>query len=180
MTRYRVAGAVSSAVFGLALAARAAEPAANVAADSNTVVEAPTTPTTGISSTPTAQEAAATVPASQWYGDARIIGLIATAFGNNPDGPGIGFGVAVNVGHGHIPLTVGIDVTTVYLGTQTSQTQVRTGDTLVALDRSREDLAYLLDTSLRFAPLDGWFRPYLEGVLGAKLLQTKYSLSFPD
>jgi hypothetical protein len=124
--------------------------------------------------------APAAPPPSQLRGDARIVGFVATPFGGNTGGAAIGFGVQGNVGWGRIPITIGVDVMTAYFGTETSQVLVQAGDTWVTADRNREDLSYFLDASVRLQPIDWRVRPYAEGFVGTKLLETHYSLSFPD
>ena len=112
--------------------------------------------------------------------DTRITGFVATPFGGTTSNAGIGFGVGVNVGLQRIPVTLGVDLLTAYWGNSNSRILVRAGDALVPVDRTREDTSYLLNTSLRVQPVYWRFRPYLEGFVGTKLLQTRYSLSFPD
>jgi len=113
-------------------------------------------------------------------GDARIVGFAAAPFGGNSSGTALGFGVGVNLGLQRIPVTIGFDVMTAFWGSQTSRMLVRTGDTLVPVDRTRDDHGYFLSASLRAQPIDWFVRPYLEGFVGSKLLATSYSLSFPQ
>jgi hypothetical protein len=117
-------------------------------------------------------------PSSPWRGDGRIIGFVSTPFGGNQDGTGVGFGIAANVGWGKIPVTFGFDVMTAFLGEASSVENLQTGDTVSAVRRDRSDKIYFLDLSLRLQPVSWWARPYLEGVVGTKLLETKYTLSF--
>jgi hypothetical protein len=132
--------------------------------------------------TPAAQapNAAATPQESPVRADSRITGFIATPFGGNTGNAGIGFGLGVNVGLQRIPITLGVDVLTAYWGNSNSRILVRAGDALVPVDRKREDISYFLNTSLRVQPVYWRVRPYLEGFVGTKLLQTRYSLSFPN
>jgi hypothetical protein len=116
--------------------------------------------------------------ASPWRGDGRIVGFVATPFGNNAAGAAVGFGVGGGVGWKRIPLTLGVDVMTAYFGTATSGVLVKAGDTLIPANLNRTDLGYYLDASLRAQPVEWLVRPYAEGFVGTKLLETRYSLSF--
>jgi hypothetical protein len=111
-------------------------------------------------------------------GDGRIVGFVATPFGQNAAGAAVGFGVGAGIGWKRIPLTLGVDVMTAYWGTATSSVVVKAGDALIPANLNRTDLGYFLDASLRVQPVDWWIRPYAEGFVGTKLLETRYSLSF--
>lgn len=118
-------------------------------------------------------------PASKLHGDARLVGLISTPFGGNLDDPGYGFGIAAGLGWGKLPLLVGFDVMTAFLGDTRSLQYVQTGSTTTPIELNRSDKIYYFDLSLRLEPVDWWVRPYLEGVIGTKVLFTKYTLSVP-
>ena len=113
-------------------------------------------------------------------GDARILGFVAAPFEGNQSGTALGFGLGVNVGLQRIPITLGVDLLTAFWGSQTSRLQVQAGNVFVPVDRTRDDHGYFLDFSVRAQPIAWFVRPYLEGVVGTKLLATTYSLSFPN
>ena len=119
-------------------------------------------------------------PESPVRGGARVVGFLATPFGGNQAGAAPGFGFEGSLGLQHIPLTIGFDLMVAFWGSETSHTRVRAGDALVPVDRERTDHGYFMDLSLRLQPIDWLVRPYLEGFVGSKLLETKYSLSFPN
>lgn len=129
---------------------------------------------------PAQGEAASASPSSPLRGDGRIIGFVSTPFGGNQNGTGVGFGVAANIGWSQIPVSVGFDVMTAFLGDASSDENLQTGNTVTAVRRDRSDKTYFLDLSLRLQPASWWARPYLEGVVGTKMLETKYTLSFPN
>lgn len=119
-------------------------------------------------------------PESLLRGGPRLVGFYASSFGGDTGDGALGWGLAADLGLQRIPITVGVDVMTAYWGSSTSRMQVRAGNVLVPVDRTRDDISYFLDTSLRLQPIGWLLRPYLEGFVGAKLLKTRYSLSFPD
>jgi len=127
-----------------------------------------------------APDAAKAQAESPLRGDARLVGFYASSFGGESGDGALGWGLAGDLGLQHIPITVGFDVMTAYWGSSTSRQQVRAGNVLLPVDRTREDISYFLDTSLRLQPIGWLVRPYLEGFVGAKLLKTRYSLAFPD
>ena len=129
---------------------------------------------------PARAEATNASPGSPLRGDGRLIGFVSTPFGGNQDGSGVGFGVAANIGWGQFPASIGFDVMTAFLGDASSTESLRTGNTVTAVRRDRSDKAYFFDLSLRLQPVRWWARPYVEGVVGTKMLETKYTLSFPD
>jgi len=106
------------------------------------------------------------------------VAFVATPYSGGDGSAGLGFGVGADLGLQRIPLTLGLDVMTAYFGSDTSRTSVQAGDRTLLADLSRQDVAYFFDLSLRLQPIDWLVRPYLEGFVGTKLLQSKYSLSF--
>ncbi|HVY26180.1 MAG TPA: hypothetical protein VHB79_06490 [Polyangiaceae bacterium] len=120
---------------------------------------------------------ATAAPASKLHGDGKLVGLISTPFGGNLDDPGYGFSIAAGFGWGKLPLLVGFDVMTAFLGDTRSLQYVQTGNTTTTIQLDRSDSIYYFDLSLRLEPIDWWVRPYLEGVIGTKILFTKYTLS---
>jgi hypothetical protein len=118
-------------------------------------------------------------PADPFYGSGGIIGFIGAPFGGNASNTAYGFSIAANIGWRNIPLTLGFDVMTAFYGSASSEMAIPAGNTYVTAIQTRSDSAYFLDLSLRLQPPIWVARPYLEGVVGTKLLKTEYSLSFP-
>ena len=79
-----------------------------------------------------------------------------------------------------LPLSAGFDLQAIRWGRASSLVDVQLGDSNAILEKSRLDQSILFDTWIRLEPPRWRVRPYVEGFVGLKLLDTKYSLSFPD
>lgn len=93
-----------------------------------------------------------------------------------------GYGVMLSGGvHWRdLPISAGVDVGGIRWGSARSVLDVRLGDTRTELEETRLDQTILLDSWLRVQEPNWLVRPYVEGTLGLKLLDTKYSLAFPN
>jgi len=79
-----------------------------------------------------------------------------------------------------LPLSAGLDFQGIRWGRASSSITVQLGDQQARLEESRADQTIIFDTWLRLEPTRWRVRPYLEGFIGLKMLDTQYSLSFPD
>lgn len=170
---------IVAVLLGTVAGAQAEEPKL---ADTPPATTEETTADSALTAPPTAAPTSSPSASSEsgLRGDGRIIGFVSTPYGGNQDGSGLGFGIGVNFGWGMIPITLGFDLLTDFLGGASSLENVQTGNTYTPVRQNRTDKAYFFDLSLRLQPSDWWARPYLEGVVGTKLLSTQYTLSFPN
>jgi hypothetical protein len=93
---------------------------------------------------------------------------------------GFGLMLALGVQWRNWPLKAGFDITGIRFGRATSTLEAQLGDSSAELEETRLDQTIFLDSWLRLQPDDWPLRPYVEGVLGLKFLDTKYSLAFPN
>ncbi|MGH7272533.1 MAG: hypothetical protein ACREJ3_19055, partial [Polyangiaceae bacterium] len=91
---------------------------------------------------------------------------------------GLGFLVGIGAGWGHIPVAIGGDFTALYWGSQDSDLLIPTGSTPLPATLHREDVTIGLDLWARVQPPYWIVRPYLEGFVGGRVLQSSYSLAF--
>jgi hypothetical protein len=93
-----------------------------------------------------------------------------------------GYGLMLSAGGRwrDLPFSVGLDLQAIRWGHSSSLIDVQLGDTWATLERSRLDQSIVFDSWLRFEPFRWRVQPYLEGFVGLKMLDTKYSLSFLD
>jgi hypothetical protein len=93
-----------------------------------------------------------------------------------------GYGVSL-LGGTHwrdFPVSFGFDLNAIRWGQAQSVFEVRVGDSTQPLEETRTDQSVLFDSWLRLQPVDWPVRPYMEGVLGLKLLDTRYSIALVD
>ena len=79
-----------------------------------------------------------------------------------------------------LPLSVGCDLQAIRWGRASSLIGVQLGDSQATLEQSRLDQTIIFDSWIRLQPPRWRMKPYLEGFVGLKMLDTKYSLSFVD
>lgn len=114
---------------------------------------------------------------SPWRGDLELSGFLATPFEGHGAPLGFGWRMLMGVGHAPVPLTFGFDFQSVYFGDAVSRTTVGSGDLALTVDKARRDTALFFDAYVRLQPPNWPVRPYLEGIAGAKLLRTDYSVT---
>lgn len=88
---------------------------------------------------------------------------------------GVGLGFSGGVAWGPIPLTLGVDVMPVLWGSHTYPSTLQSGALSFPATITRKDQSILFDAWLRLEPPLWMVRPYLEGFIGTKFLQTKYT-----
>jgi hypothetical protein len=91
---------------------------------------------------------------------------------------GVGLGFSGGVGWGWIPLTLGVDVMPVFWGSHQMSADLTVGNVSFPAQVTRTDQSVFFDAWLRLEPPTWMIRPYLEGVVGMKFLQTKYSVDW--
>lgn len=89
---------------------------------------------------------------------------------------GLGWRIALAVGWRRWPFTFGFDFQSAYFDSARSRASIPTRDGMLLGDETRDYTAWFIDSFLRLQPPYWPVRPYFEGIVGAKLLQTKYSL----
>jgi hypothetical protein len=91
---------------------------------------------------------------------------------------GLGFALTYGVGYGEIPIMLGIDFMSVG-NTASSQAMVSPGADQPPLlaTKAEQNRTFYFDLWTRVQPPHWPVRPYVEGFIGTKLLQTKYSLA---
>jgi hypothetical protein len=105
----------------------------------------------------------------------QLVGVLTLPNHSSQAATGLGFGLYYGVGWGEIPVTLGADVMSIN-GASRSNTEVRLSvdaDTYSATKIARERVLYF-DLWLRIQPPHWPVRPYLEGFIGTKVLQTNY------
>jgi len=114
--------------------------------------------------------------------DAAVTGVLAKPFEGAHALSDWGYGVMLSFGlrWQDLPVSAGFDLQAIRWGRASTPVDVKLGDSWATLEKSRLDQSVLFDTWLRFEPPRWRVRPYFEGFVGLKLLQTKYSLAFSD
>jgi hypothetical protein len=112
--------------------------------------------------------------------DAAVEGVMAKPFEGARSISDWGYGLMLSGGvhWKDLPISVGVDLVGIRWGRSTSLVDVQLGDTTAALEETRLDQTILFDSWLRLQPQTWRVRPFVEGLLGLKLLDTKYSLAF--
>jgi hypothetical protein len=112
--------------------------------------------------------------------DAAVEGVMATPFEGARSIGDWGYGLMLSGGvhWKDLPISVGVDLVGIRWGRSTSLVDVQLGDTTAALEETRLDQTILFDTWLRLQPQTWRVRPFVEGLVGLKLLDTKYNLAF--
>ena len=111
-------------------------------------------------------------------GEAELAAFLVTPFEGRGGHIGIGWRALFGIGWTHIPLTLGFDFQSAYFGSARSRASIDTPGGTLFVDKKRDDTAHFIDSFLRLQPPYWWVRPYVEAVVGAKLLRTEYSLTF--
>ena len=114
--------------------------------------------------------------------DAAVTGVLAKPFEGAHALSDWGYGVMLSFGlrWQDLPVTGGFDLQAIRWGRASSLEDIKLGDSWATLEKSRLDQSVLFDTWLRFEPTRWRVRPYFEGFVGLKLLETKYSLALAD
>ena len=111
--------------------------------------------------------------------EAQLAGVLAFPWKGDNGTPAYGFALTYGIGWGSIPLLLGIDFMSAdSMGSSSAQIDVTTnGQALSATQTSRARQLFF-DAWLRVQPPRWSVRPYVEGFVGTKLFQTRYSLQF--
>jgi hypothetical protein len=109
----------------------------------------------------------------------QLLGVLTFPNHASQSSAGFGFALCYGVGWGDIPLTLGVDFMSID-GITRAKTDVRLnveGDTFNATKTARERVLHF-DLWARIQPPHWSVRPYVEGFMGTKVLQTNYSFEF--
>jgi hypothetical protein len=111
--------------------------------------------------------------------EGEFVGLFAFPFDGSS--PALGFAATYGVGWGAIPIMLGLDfMTGNRLGTGTSQANIVVNDQMQVVTNTSKLRTYYFDVWLRVQPPRWRVRPYAEGFLGTKFVQTQYTQTFSD
>jgi len=91
---------------------------------------------------------------------------------------GYGLMLLAGVRWKELPISAGFDLQAIRWGRSSSSIDVQLGDRQATLEQSRLDQTIIVDSWIRLEPPRWRMKPYLEGFVGLKMLDTKYSLSF--
>jgi hypothetical protein len=109
----------------------------------------------------------------------QLAGALALPWHSSEGSVGLGFGLFYGVGWGDLPLLLGLDFMS-FDGATRAKTQVdiwSDGQHYVGIKTAR-DRVLCFDLWVRVQPPFWPVRPYLEGFVGEKLLQTSYTFDF--
>ncbi|MET0387213.1 MAG: hypothetical protein ABW321_14690 [Polyangiales bacterium] len=111
--------------------------------------------------------------------EGNFLGALALRFAGEGGPASYGFGITYGIGYGALPLMLGIDYMSANANDISSliALELPAEDASVSATRSAKDRTHYFDAWLRVQPPHWAVRPYIEGFLGTKLLQTQYSLS---
>jgi hypothetical protein len=93
-----------------------------------------------------------------------------------------GFGVTYGVGYGELPLLLGLDFAMLNTSDSSSPITLDEGDDggrVLAMQTARARTFYF-DAFVRVQPPNWPVRPYVEGFIGTKLVQSRYTLALPS
>jgi hypothetical protein len=140
-------------------------------------------PPAGESSTETASEqatesAAEPPPPDAVRLEAQLTAALAFPFGGHEHGAAFGFAITYGAGWGSIPVMIGIDFMSV--GRSNTWTSPAADDDPTTITRTAQDRLLNFDLWLRVQPPRWPVRPYAEGFVGAKLVQTHYVIAVRD
>jgi hypothetical protein len=111
--------------------------------------------------------------------EGEFVSLLAFPFDGST--PAFGFGATYGIGWGALPVMLGLDfISANRLGTGTSHANIVVNDQMQIVTNASRVRTYYFDAWLRVQPPRWQVRPYVEGVLGTKLVQTQYSRTFGD
>jgi hypothetical protein len=110
--------------------------------------------------------------------EAALVGLLAFPFSSQADAMALGFAVTYGVGWGEIPILIGLDFMSAG-NEQSSPAMISASPDQPALlaTKAEQNRTFYFDLWTRVQPPHWPVRPYVEGFIGTKLLQTKYSLA---
>jgi hypothetical protein len=117
---------------------------------------------------------------SPWGYDFAVTALLAEPFEGAHSLGDWGYGLSL-LGGAHfrdIPLSAGLDLSGIRWGQASSVVAVRFTDSTQALEETRTDQTVIIGSWLRLEPTSWLIRPYVEGLVGLKLLNTRYSFAF--
>jgi len=110
--------------------------------------------------------------------EAQLLGALSFPSAGEPGGVATGFGITYGVGWGAIPIMIGLDFISVgRSSTKTSRIATVDGETVLPVTRTSSDRLLDFDVWLRVQPPRWPVRPYAEGFVGAKLIETRYAIS---
>jgi hypothetical protein len=112
--------------------------------------------------------------------EASLQGMLAVPFAGDRGSSAFGFAITYGVGYGEIPLLLGLDFMSASSSAAGSfQMPAAEGDALPMRKHAQSKTLYF-DLWLRVQPPRWALRPYLEGFIGAKLVEVRYSLNRAD
>lgn len=117
-----------------------------------------------------------------WGVDFAVTALIAEPFEGAHSLGEWGYGLSL-LGGTHwrdFPVSFGFDLSAIRWGQAHSVLDTRLGDSTQRLEETRTNQTILMSSWLRLQPVNWPVRPYMEGMLGLKLLETRYSFALVD
>jgi hypothetical protein len=124
----------------------------------------------------TAADGSAEPPSVGLRLEAQLLGAVSFPSAGEPGGVATGFGITYGVGWGAIPIMIGLDFMSVgRSSTKTSRITTIDGETVLPVTRTSSDRLLDFDVWLRVQPPRWPVRPYAEGFVGAKLVETRYA-----
>lgn len=113
--------------------------------------------------------------------EAQLMAAMALANAAAPGGAALGFAISYGVGWGTIPVMIGLDFMSVGRSSSTtSRLRIVDDVSVLPVTRSTSDRLLDFDVWLRVQPPRWPVRPYVEGFVGAKLVQTRYAIASRD
>ena len=119
---------------------------------------------------------------SPWGLDFAVTAVIAEPFEGAHSLGDWGYGLSL-LGGTHwrdFPVSFGFDLTAIRWGQARSVFDARLGGSTQPLEETRTDQTILISSWLRLQPVNWPVRPYVEGMLGLKVLDTRYSFALRD
>jgi hypothetical protein len=110
--------------------------------------------------------------------EAQLLVALAFPFGGDERGSAFGFAITYGVGWGSIPIMIGLDFMSV--GRSNTSTSRAAVDDATPIQRTSSDRLLDFDLWLRVQPPRWRVRPYAEGFVGAKLVQSRYTIATRD
>jgi hypothetical protein len=109
--------------------------------------------------------------------EGSLQGMIAVPMAGERGDTTLGYGITYGVGYGALPLLLGVDFMSASNGDASNISLPATADAPALLVRkTSENRTLYFDLWLRVQPLHWPVRPYVEGFIGRKLAQARYSL----
>ena len=111
----------------------------------------------------------------------QLVGLAALPFQSSAGSLALGFGLVYGVGWGDIPVMLGADFLSAdSLSRTKTQVEVRAGGQSLNATKTARERTLHFDLWARIQPPHWPVRPYVEGFIGTKVLQTSYRFDFGD